>query len=225
MRTRGGNFVVWTALAGNLLIAVTKFAAAFFSGSSAMLSEAVHSTVDTGNQGLLLFGSYRAKRPADAGHPFGHGLELYFWSFVVAILIFGLGAGVSAYEGIHKILNPSPIENATWNFAVLGAAAVFEGTTWVIALREFNARRGSTKFFRALLQSKDPSIFTVLFEDTAALIGILAAAIGLTLSEVAGIEWADGAASLVIAGVLALAAAVLAVKPRACSPVRPRVQR
>lgn len=210
MQAAGSNFVVWAALAGNLLIAVSKFVAAIISGSSAMLSEAIHSTVDTGNQGLLLFGMRRAARPADAGHPFGHGLELYFWSFVVALLIFGLGAGVSAYEGITKLAHPAAVENVGWNYAVLALAALFEGTTWTIALREFNTRRGSTGLFTALRQSKDPTIFTVLFEDTAALIGIAIAAAGLLLYDRAGLVWADGVASLLIALVLGATAFFLA---------------
>ena len=142
MPAKGGKFVVWAALTGNLAIAISKFAAAYFSGSSAMLSEAVHSTVDTGNQGLLLFGMHQAAKPADETHPFGHGPELYFWAFVVAILIFGLGAGVSAYEGVNKLMHPMPIENVGWTYGVLAVSAVFEGTSWTIALRELNARRG-----------------------------------------------------------------------------------
>jgi cation diffusion facilitator family transporter len=226
MQASGSNFVVWAALAGNLLIAATKFAAALVSGSSAMLSEAIHSTVDTGNQGLLLFGMRRAARPADAGHPFGHGLELYFWSFVVALLIFGLGAGVSAYEGISKLAHPATVENVGWNYLVLALAALFEGTTWTIALREFNARRGSTGLLTALAQSKDPTVFTVLFEDTAALIGIAIAAAGLLLYDRAGIEWADGVASLLIAIVLGTTAFFLARETKSLltgEAVSPRV--
>lgn len=226
MQASGSNFVVWAALAGNLLIAATKFASALVSGSSAMLSEAIHSTVDTGNQGLLLFGMRRAARPADAGHPFGHGLELYFWSFVVALLIFGLGAGVSAYEGISKLAHPATVENVGWNYLVLALAALFEGTTWTIALREFNARRGSTGLLTALAQSKDPTVFTVLFEDTAALIGIAIAAAGLLLYDRAGIEWADGVASLLIAVVLGTTAFFLARETKSLltgEAVSPRV--
>lgn len=215
MQTRGGNLVVWAALAGNLLIAVTKYVAAFFSGSSAMLSEAVHSTVDTGNQGLLLYGQRRAGRPADTAHPFGYGLELYFWAFVVAILIFGLGAGVSAYEGVEKLRHPHPMENAGWNYAVLGLSAVFEGISWAIALREFNsARHGRGSFLAALGQSKDPTVFTVLFEDSAALAGLAIAAAGLFLADRLGLEWADGAASILIAGVLGATAVLLARETR-----------
>ena len=135
----GSTKAVYAALAGNLAIAVVKFAAAFFTGSSAMLSEAIHSTVDTSNQGLLLFGMHRAARPPDRMHPFGHGMELYFWAFVVALLIFSLGGAVSVYEGVHKVLHPEPVENAWVNFAVLGASVVFEGLSFRVAWKEFRA--------------------------------------------------------------------------------------
>jgi cation diffusion facilitator family transporter len=211
MQARGSNIVVWAALAGNLLIALTKYVAAFFSGSSAMLSEAVHSTVDTGNQGLLLYGQRRAARPADEGHPFGHGLELYFWAFVVAILIFGLGAGVSAYEGVDKLLRPHPVGNAGWNYAVLALSTVFEGVSWGIAFREFNdGRSRRVPLLRAIGQSKDPTVFTVLFEDSAALIGLAIAAVGLFVTDSLGLAWGDGVASLAIAAVLGTTAVVLA---------------
>lgn len=214
MQTHGNNFVVWAALTGNLAIAAIKFVAAFFSGSSAMLSEAIHSTVDTGNQGLLLLGIHRSRQNADTVHPFGYGRELYFWAFVVAILIFGLGAGVSAYEGIAKLGHPAPVANAGWNYAVLGIAALFEGTTWFIALRSFNSQRGKTALLRAVRQSKDPATFTVLFEDTAALMGIGIAAVGLMLTDTFELEWADGAASLLIAAVLGGTAWLLAVETK-----------
>jgi cation diffusion facilitator family transporter len=214
VKAKGSNFVVWAALAGNLSIAAIKFLAAFLSGSSAMLSEAVHSTVDTGNQGLLLFGLYRSRRSADQLHPFGYGRELYFWAFVVAILIFGLGAGVSAYEGVSKLNHPSVLTNTGWNYAVLGAAAAFEATTWIIALKAFNATRGDTGFIKALRQSKDPATFTVLFEDTAALLGIAIAAAGLLLTDAMKLAWADGASSLLIAGVLGTTAVLLGLETK-----------
>lgn len=208
------NFVIWAALTGNLAIASIKYLAAFFSGSSAMLSEAIHSTVDTGNQGLLLLGIHRSRKAADTIHPFGYARELYFWAFVVAILIFGLGAGVSAYEGISKLMHPTPLRNAGWNYAVLATAAVFEGVTWYIALREFNIKRGKTALLKAVRQSKDPSTFIVLFEDTAALIGIGIAAVGLWMTDSFGLEWADGAASLIIAVVLGTTAWLLALETK-----------
>lgn len=179
-----------------------------------MLSEAVHSTVDTGNQGLLLWGRRRSRKLPDALHPFGYGRELYFWAFVVAILIFSLGAGVSAYEGFSKLRSPAPISNAGWNYCVLAAAAVFEGITWFIALRAFNAKRGRAPLLRAVRQSKDPATFIVLFEDSAALIGIGIAAIGLWMADSYGVEWADGMASLLIAVVLGATACLLAIETK-----------
>lgn len=205
--------MVYAALIGNLLIAVSKFVAAWITGSSAMLSEGVHSVVDTGNQGLLLLGMSRANRPPDAKHPFGYGAEIFFWAFVVAILIFAVGAGISFYEGIYKLLNPHPISSPYVNYIVLGVALIFEGVTWYIAFREFrNAhdRNRPFRIFTALRQSKDPTVFTVLFEDSAALLGLVAATFGVTGAHYFGLEWADAAASLVIAAILAGAALMLA---------------
>lgn len=211
MAAQGGSKkVIYAALAGNSLICVTKFAAGTYTGSSAMISEAIHSLVDTGNQGLLLLGIARAKRPADPGHPFGYGMELYFWAFVVAILIFGLGAGISLYEGITKIADPHPVTNFMVNYAVLGAAIVFEGVAWRIAYREFNRVRGDHSLFQEVRRSKDPTVFTVLFEDTAAMLGLVAAFIGLLATQYLGLAWADAAASIVIAVILAATAVGLA---------------
>lgn len=210
----GSRFVVIAALLGNGAIAVTKFIAAAFTGSSAMFAEAVHSTVDTGNQLLLLVGLGRAARPADPRHPFGYGMELYFWAFVVAILLFGLGAGVAVYEGILKLLDPHPIRDAGWNYAVLGAAMVFEGLSWTAAWREFSRVRGKAPALRALRQSKDPALFTVIFEDTAALIGLFIALAGIFLADRFGLLWADGAATLAIGLMLALAALLLAIETK-----------
>lgn len=210
----GSRFVVIAALLGNGAIAVTKYIAAGFTGSSAMLAEAVHSTVDTGNQILLLVGLHRADRPADRGHQFGHGMELYFWAFVVAILLFGLGAGVAIYEGILKLLDPHPIRDAGWNYAVLGAAMVFEALSFTAAWREFARVRGKAPFLRALRQSKDPALFTVLFEDSAALAGLCIAFAGVFLSDRMGLLWGDGAATLAIGIMLALAALALAVETK-----------
>jgi cation diffusion facilitator family transporter len=215
MATQGGSTtVIYAALVGNALIAVTKFGAGFYTGSSAMLSEAVHSLVDTGNQGLLLFGIARSKRPADDKHPFGYGMEVYFWAFVVAILIFGLGAGVSIYEGIAKLASPHPITSFTINYAVLGAALAFEGFAWTIAFREFNKVRGNRGFVEEVRRSKDPTVFTVLFEDTAAMLGLLVAAIGLLAVQLWGLDWADAAASIVIGIILALTALGLAYETK-----------
>jgi len=175
-----------------------------------MLSEAVHSLVDTGNQLLLLYGLRRAARPPSPDHPFGHGLQLYFWAFVVAVLIFGLGSGVSILQGIEKVRAPHPIEDAWVNYLVLGIAMLFEGAVWIIALRAFRAEKGSRGWLAAIRSSKDPITFTVLFEDTAALLGLFTALIGVFLSQKLGLPVLDGVASVVIAVILAVTAAFLA---------------
>lgn len=212
--TSGSAKVAYAALTGNLLIAVTKFGAAVYTGSSAMLSEAIHSVVDTGNQGLVLLALHRAKKPPDPTHPFGYGMEIYFWTFIVAMLIFGLGAGVSLYEGINKLRNPEPISSFLANYIVIGAAFVFEGTSWIIGYREFNRNRGNEGLISAIRRSKDPTIFTVLFEDSAALLGLAAALCGLVAAQFLHIEWGDGAASLVIAAILAVVATGLAYETK-----------
>lgn len=211
MATQGGSkTVIYAALAGNLAIAATKFAAAWFTGSSAMLSEGVHSLVDTGNGALLLYGLNRAARPADVTHPFGHGRELYFWSFVVALLVFALGAGVSFYEGIVHILEPEEIRNPLVNYVVLGLSIVFEGLSWRVALKEFRTTKGKLGYIEAVRRSKDPSVFTVLFEDTAALVGLVIALVGISCAQIFGIPELDGVASIGIALVLAATAIFLA---------------
>lgn len=206
----GSLKVIIAALIGNTLIAVCKFFAAFFTGSSAMFSEAIHSSVDTGNQGLLLFGIHRAKKPADEKHPFGYGGEIYFWSFVVAVLIFGIGAGFSFYEGWHKLQHPEPISSIYINYIVLVLSIGFEAIAWFFAFKEFNKQRGKTPYLTAVQDSKDPRVFTVLFEDSAAMLGLIAALIGITASYYFNIPWADGAASMSIGFILAITAAVLA---------------
>ncbi len=193
--------VIYAALAGNALIAVTKFVASVLTGSSAMLSEAVHSLVDTGNQGLLLYGIKRANKPADEHHPFGYGMELYFWTFVVAILIFGLGAGVSIFEGVSKIKSEHPVLNPVINYVVLGVAMVFEGFAWWVAYKEFKKRQGSRSFFSSIRSSKDPTVFTVLFEDSAAMMGLVVAFIGVYLADALNNPIWDAVASITI-GVL-----------------------
>jgi len=202
--------VIYAALAGNSVIAITKIAAASYTGSSAMLSESIHSIVDTGNQALLLYGMRRAGRPADDLHPFGYGRELYFWAFVVAILIFAVGAGVSVYEGIHKVQHPTLIRNVGINYIVLSIAMVFEGGAWWIAFRAFDSTRGKRSLLAAVRDSKDPSIFTVLLEDTAAMLGLLIAFVGIALSQALGIPELDGFASIAIGCILAGAAMLLA---------------
>jgi cation diffusion facilitator family transporter len=162
---------VYGAIAANVAIAITKFVVAGITGSSAMLSEGIHSAVDTGNGILLLIGVKRSRRPATPEHPFGHGKELYFWSLIVAVLIFGLGGGVSFYEGIVHVSEPVPLEDPMWNYVVLGAAALFEGISFAVALRHFFAEAGDRPFWEALHASKDPTTYTVLAEDGAALAG------------------------------------------------------
>ncbi|MBT6441180.1 MAG: cation transporter [Alphaproteobacteria bacterium] len=207
---KGSKKVIYAALVGNLLIAITKGVAAAYTGSSAMLSEAIHSLVDTGNQVLLLHGMRRARRPADRHHPFGYGMELYFWTFVVAILIFAVGAGVSLYEGIQKIQHPHAIESAWVNYLVLSVAMVFEGAAWLIAYREFNRTRGKQGLVKALRRSKDPTVFTVLFEDTAAMLGLMVALVGIAVGEALNLPVLDGVASVIIGIILAVTAAALA---------------
>ncbi|HLZ98521.1 MAG TPA: cation diffusion facilitator family transporter [Steroidobacteraceae bacterium] len=201
---------VWSALAGNLLVALAKFVAAAVTGSAAMLSEAVHSLVDTVNEVLLLYGISRSERPADRAHPLGHGREVYFWSFVVALLIFALGAGVSVYEGVNHIAVPQPIERPWVVFAVLAASLVFEGTSWWISVRAFGAAKRNLGWWEAFRRSKDPPAFIVVFEDSAALLGIAVAAAGTSAALLTGDARWDGIASLVIAAILAGVAALLA---------------
>lgn len=210
MAVHSSKTVIYAALAGNMLIAVSKYAAAWFTGSAAMLSEAIHSTVDTGNQLLLLYGLKRATRPADAEHPFGHGLQLYFWVFVVAVLIFGVGAGLSLFHGIEKLRNPHVIENAYVSYIVLGMAMVFEGSVWVIAFREFSRSQGKFGWLAAMRRSKDPVVFTVLLEDSAAMLGLVVAMAGVALSQMLQMPILDGVASIVIGLILAATAAFLA---------------
>lgn len=215
MAAQGSKTAVIAAFIGNGLIAITKFAASAVTGSSAMFSEAVHSLVDTGNQVLLLYGMKRAEHPADEVHPFGYGRELYFWAFVVAIMIFATGAGVSLYEGVHKLSAPEPITNAYINYIVLGLAIVFEGGAWLLAFREFRRRKGRKGFVAALQHSKDPALFTVLMEDTAAMLGLIIALLGVYLSEALGMPELDAIASIMIGIVLALIAAFLAYETKA----------
>lgn len=213
-QSHSSKFVIYAALVGNLLIAVTKFVASTITGSSAMLSEAIHSMVDTGNQGLLLWGIKRSKQPPDSSHPFGYGMELYFWTFVVAILIFAVGAGVSMYEGIHKLNASEPIKSPVINYVVLTLAMIFEGVAWTIAFKAFNRQRGSRGMFHAIRRSKDPTVFTVLFEDSAAMLGLIFAFIGVACSQYFGNVVFDALASIGIGLILAVTAAVLAYESK-----------
>ncbi len=202
--------VIYAAIVGNLLVAATKFGAAAWTGSSAMWSEAVHSVVDTGNSLLLLYGLHRAKEPADHDHPLGYGRELYFWSFVVAVMVFALGAGVSLYEGVLHVFNPEPIQNAAVNYIVLALSVLFDGTTWWLAMRSFKGRMHYSEIRRAIRESKDPSSFMVLFEDSAALTGLMIAFAGTYFSVRLDLPVLDGVASILISFVLATTAALLA---------------
>ena len=206
--------VIYAALLGNALIAFTKFIAAAVTGSSAMLSEGIHSTVDTGNQMLLLYGLRRAKKPADALFPFGYGKEVYFWSFVVAILIFAVGAGVSVYEGIHRLGHSRPMENFKVSYIVLGLAVLFEGVTWLIALKTFAKTKGRRGYIEAVHREKNPSVFVVLFEDSAALLGLLIAFVGILMGQLTGNSRYDGLASILIGLILGIAAIWLAYETK-----------
>jgi len=212
---------IYAAIIGNFAIAVTKFLGAAVSGSSAMLAEGIHSLVDTGNGGLLLLGIRRSKRPPDEDHPYGYGKSLYFYTLVVAVLIFGLGGGISLYEGILHTLDPGhggptsasilgvTIGGLTLNTIVLGAAIVFEGLALRTALQEFSKQRGDTPFFEAIVTSKDPTTFTVVFEDSAALAGLVVALVGIHLASLLHMPVLDGIASILIGLILCGVAAFL----------------
>ena len=210
MSTSSSKKVIFAALAGNTLIAITKFIASSITGSSAMLSEGIHSLVDTGNQGLLLYGMKQADKPASEEFPFGHGKEIYFWSFVVAILVFALGAGVSLYGGIKHIIHPAQLEDPLINYIVLGLAILFEGAAFFFALKEFKQVKGQLTYFEAIKQGKDPSIFVVLFEDGAALLGLFVALAGIWLANFTGNPIFDGVASVIIGLILGVTAILLA---------------
>lgn len=216
MAAGGSTRVIVIALLGNLAIAICKFTAAAITGAAAMFAEAIHSLVDTGNQALLLYGVKRAERPADARHPFGYGMEIYFWSFVVAILLFSIGAGVSIFHGIEKIQHPHPVEDPYVNYIVLVLALGFEGYAWRAAYREMNRlRREGESILHYVRRSKDAALFTVLFEDTGALLGLMVALIGLLLAQ--ALDWPalDGWASVGIGVLLAIAAVTLAIETKA----------
>lgn len=208
------RLAIYGAIVANVAIAATKFTVAGITGSSAMLSEAIHSSVDTFNGVLLLVGIKMSQRPATPEHPFGHGKELYFWSLIVAVLIFGLGGGVSFFEGVQHIRNPEPMRDPFWNYVVLAAATVFEGISFTIALRQFLKQAGATPFWQAIHRSKDPSTYTVLAEDAAALVGLGIAACGIALSHRLGMPELDGAASVLIGLLLAAVATLLAWESR-----------
>jgi cation diffusion facilitator family transporter len=207
---------VYAAIAANFIIAVAKFAAATVTGSSAMISEGIHSVIDTGNEALLLLGLKRSRKPPDELHPFGYGKEIYFWSLIVAILLFGIGGGLSVYEGLSHIRHPEELQNPLWNYLVLGVALVAEGVSWGIAMRNLLTDRTSkVGVFQAFRRSKDPAVFVVVGEDTAALLGVLVAAGGVFLSHRLRAPWIDGSASIVIGLILAGVALMLVYESRA----------
>ncbi|MGH1538720.1 MAG: cation diffusion facilitator family transporter [Gammaproteobacteria bacterium] len=206
--------VIYAALFGNGAIAITKFIASAITGSSAMFSEGIHSVVDTGNQVLLLFGLKQAKKPADKNFPYGHGKEMYFWSFVVAILIFAVGSGLSIFKGIAHIKHPEVITSPHINYLVLGLAIVIEAFVFYIALKEFNKSKGNRTYMQAIRQGKDPGMFVVLLEDAAAMLGLIIAMLGIAISQLTGNYVFDGIASVGIGIVLALIAALLAFETK-----------
>lgn len=208
--SESNKIVVYAALFGNLAIALVKFVAAYITNSSAMLSEVIHSVVDTLNEILLLYGMKKSQQPANARHPFGYGRELYFWAFIVALMVFALGAIVSIYQGISHIYHPEEMQNPMINYIVLGIAILCEGTSWFVALKAFRKIKGKQGYFEAFRRSKDPTTFTVLFEDSAALIGLFIALIGIYLSHALNMPMLDGLASILIGVVLAISAILLA---------------
>jgi cation diffusion facilitator family transporter len=210
----GSRVAVYGALAANVGIAITKFVVAGVTGSSAMASEGIHSAVDTGNSVLLLVGTHLSEREASLEHPFGHGKELYFWGLIVAVLIFGVGGGLSAYTGFMRVLNPVRLQNAFWNYAVLAAAFVFEGASLTVAMRQFLREKGTRPFWQALRGSKDPATYTVVAEDSAALAGLVIAAIGIFIADRFDLPIADGIASMVIGLLLAATAIALVHEAR-----------
>jgi cation diffusion facilitator family transporter len=224
---RSSKKTALTAVAANVAIAVTKFAAAWYTGSSAMWSEGIHSLVDSCNGLLLFYGLRRAARPADKEHPFGHGRELYFWSFIVALLIFSLGAGLSFYEGMIHIANPTPITSPLISIGVLIVAAGFEGWSWSVAYRQLTKNRGDASLLQTVRRSKNPAGFIVLLEDSAALAGIGVALAGVSASALFAMPVFDGAASIGIALILAITAAFLAYEVKSLligEPARPSVR-
>lgn len=205
---------IYSALVADVLIAVTKFFAGAYTQSSSMIAEGIHSLVDTTNQLLLLYGLKRSKKPPDKRRPFGYGKELYFWSFIVCILIFGLGGGLSIYQGIVHILHPEPLKNIGWNYAVLGFSFFFDGLSFVIAAREFNKTRGELSFWRAIVTSKDPPSFLVLFEDGAAVLGLVVVFILMVCNHAFHLPVLDGVASLLVGLILVFVSLILARESR-----------
>jgi cation diffusion facilitator family transporter len=205
---------LFAALAANAGIAVAKFAGSAYTGSSAMASEGIHSLVDTGNQLLLLFGLKDASRPPDSTHPFGYGLRLYFWGFVVAMAVFALGSGVAIYEGVEKVLKPQPIQNAWVNCIILGVAILLEGASLMVAFKEVakEAKKAGKSLLQSFFDNRDPTVFAVIYEETAAMAGLVVALVGISLSVMLNIPQIDGWTSIAIGAILALTSMSLARK-------------
>ncbi|WP_316842001.1 cation diffusion facilitator family transporter [Pedobacter gandavensis] len=208
------NKSIYSALAANLLIATTKFIAGAFTNSSSMISEGIHSMVDSINQVLLLYGLKKSKKAPDQQRPFGYGKELYFWSFIVAILIFGLGGGISIYQGIQHIIEPEPVSDPLINYGVLILCLMFEGWSLRIAIKEFNQQRNGLSWWNAIVKSKDPSSFLVLFEDGAAVLGLLIVFIFMLIGHNFGLDYMDGLASVLVGLLLVFVSAILARESR-----------
>ena len=204
------KLALYGGMAANLAIAISKFVAAYFTGSSAMLSEGIHSVVDTGNGLLLLYGVNQSQKPADARHPFGRSQELYFWSLIVAVLIFAIGGGMSFYEGIKHIQNPEPLTDPLWNYIVLGLSIVFEGGSAWLAIKALLEDPETDGFWHGLRNSKDPSVFALVLENVAALVGLGLAALGVYFGHALNNPYLDGAASVAI-GVLLMIVAIFLV--------------
>ncbi|WP_310394462.1 cation diffusion facilitator family transporter [Hymenobacter sp.] len=204
------KFAIYGAIGANVAIAVSKFVAAGFTGSSAMLSEGIHSLVDSGNGVLILYGVRQAERPADAHHPFGRSKELYFWALIVAVLVFAVGGGMSFYEGIEHLKHPAPITDPTWNYVVLGLSLVFEGISCYLAFKAFNHERGDQPFWASIRSSKDPAVFAILLEDLAALLGLIIALAGVFFGHLLEKPALDGIASIGI-GLLLVSVAIFLI--------------
>jgi cation diffusion facilitator family transporter len=208
------KIAIYGALAANIGIAAVKFAAASVTGSSAMVSEGIHSAVDSGNSLLLLWGMKRSARPADRGHPFGHGKEIYFWSLIVAILVFSLGGGMSVYEGITHLQHPEELRDPFWNYLVLFASMIFEGASLIYAVREFNKGKGALGFWKELSMSKDPGLFAVIYEESAAIAGLTIALAGVFLGHYFNNPLFDAGASMLIGLVLIIVAITMVKESR-----------
>ncbi len=213
-KTNSSEFSIYVSIFGNLIVATAKFFAAIYSGSSAMLSEGFHSIIDAANAILLYYGIKKAKAAPDSKHPLGYGREIYFWSFIVAVLFFAFGAGISLYEGISQILKPEPLENVTINYIVYAVSAIFDGSTWYVSYRQFHDENGDLGILDAVKKSKNPPSFMLFFEDCAGMIGLAIAVIGTFISSYFEFPLADGIASILVALVLGTMAGIVAFETK-----------